>query len=91
MPTYDFKCPECDFSKETFQLLAERTETIPEECPNHGIQEFTRLFSISGAHDWGQGRFFEHASAKGETFYSKKAWRNYKREHGLRERQSFTE
>ena len=91
MPTYDIRCPLCDFTSEAFVLLSEHTGKFPSECPKHGKQEFEQLFTVGAAHDWGQGRFFEHASAKGETFYSKKAWRNYKREHGLRERMSFTE
>lgn len=89
MPSYQFKCPECDHEKEVILRLTDHTESLPLQCPKHGERTFEQTFRIGAAHDWGQGRFYRDASANGETFYSKKAMKDFMKAKGLRETLSY--
>ena len=91
MPNYQFKCHECQHLEEIYMSLKEHEESAILHCPEHGPQFFEQTFSVGAVHDWGQGVYIRDASAKGETFYDKKSWLKYQREHGLRDTMSYTD
>jgi len=93
MPLYRYKCPVANCDREYDDLyfsLDDHTDKIFDWCPVHGHKVFVQSLSTAAAvHDWGMGRYYEHVSATGETFYSKKSFKDYCKEHGLAENASY--
>jgi putative FmdB family regulatory protein len=91
MPAYTFQCPKCDQAYDVFFRLKDHKPSILDWCPRHGHQNFSQVFGRHNVDDWGNGKFFEHLSARGETFYSRRAFKQYLRLHGLREKNSYVD
>ncbi len=89
MPLYCYQCPitDCDHEYDDLYFpLRKFSETIWDWCPHHGHQYFEMCLSSAAAvHDWGMGRYYEHVSDTGKTFYSKKEFKDYLKKHGLSE------
>jgi len=93
MPLYKYSCPVdgclCEYDDVYFPLDRYQ-ERIFDWCPRHGHGMFIQNLSKAPAvHDWGMGRYYEHVSATGETFYSKKSFKDYCKKHGLAESASY--
>lgn len=87
MPLYDFTCSRCGSEiVDRYLALKDFTETMTEFCDCCKKEtDFILRIVPPATHDWGQGRFFEHLSAKGETFFDKRSYHNYMKENGLSE------
>jgi len=92
VPLNDYQCPqeECltrylDF----YSPLRTFLDRIFDWCPLHGHQMFEICLTGRVVHDWGMGRYYEHVSPEGKTFYSKKEFKDYCKEHGLSEHCSY--
>lgn len=84
MPNYDFKCCVCETVKEVFIPLALFREHVRDFCCTCNTTRIHDLVLTAPAiDDWGQGRYFEHLSARGMTFYDKKSYREHLRKNGL--------
>jgi putative FmdB family regulatory protein len=92
MPLYDYGCPHCGFVFEDVWLrLSEWAETVELTCPGCGPVEARFLFRGSNVDDWGPGRFYPHVSPEGKTFHSRRQFKRYLRDHGLRETDSYVD
>jgi len=93
MPLYKYACPVADCDRHYDDLyfsLSDWHEKGWDFCPVHGHGWFELSLSIAPAvHDWGMGRYFEHVSATGETFYSKKEFKEYCKKHQISEHCSY--
>jgi len=93
MPLYRYVCPVsgCDRDYDDLYFpLGDFMEKIWDFCPVHGHGWFELSLSIAPAvHDWSNGRYFEHVSATGETFYSKKEFKEYCKQNHLSEVSSY--
>ena len=88
MPLYRYKCftPDCDREYDDLYFpLRDFSEKIWDFCPVHGSGWFEICLSGRVVHDWSNGRYYEHVSASGETFYSKKEFKDYLKENGMSE------
>lgn len=91
MPRYCYRCPVPDCPQvydDVFFRLAEWTEHPFDWCPRHGHKHFVQVVTVPAVQDWGnggQGRYFEHLSKRGETFYDRASYRRYLKNHGLTE------
>jgi len=81
MPIYDYKCPSCGVVKKDV-LVKDKNEVL--KC-SQCHETLKRLFPSSvSVHIWpADGIFLEHASAKGETFYSKKEAKEFAKKNDL--------
>lgn len=93
MPSYTFQCPEpgCAYSYTFYQRLSRHQNPSLDWCPRHGHKFFAQVYGQHNVDDWGQGKFFEHLSPLGETFYSRRAFKQYLRMHGIREKNSYVD
>ncbi len=93
MPLYRYRCPveECDREyDDLFFPLKSFVERIFDFCPVHGHQWFTLYLKKAAAvHDWGMGRYYEHVSHEGKTFYSKKEFKDFCKKEGISEHSSY--
>jgi len=91
MPLYDFQCSDCGHIREDEyrkSALVKSHERM--ECPTcEKVRRFEMLFPAPATHDWGQGRYFEHVSATGETFYDKASFKRYMKKNGLKEHMAY--
>lgn len=93
MPLYDFQCVKCEtVKKDCWMKIKDWDETAYYECSKCKRLVLHRLVLVPPAvDDWGQGKYFEHLSPRGETFYSRKSFKKYLRDHGLREMSSYVD
>lgn len=93
MPLYDFRCVKCDTVKRDCWMKIEdwRDRTTYECAGCKAVTEHVLELVAPAVDDWGQGKYFEHLSPLGETFYSRKSFKRYLREHGLRETNSYVD
>jgi len=88
MPLNDYQCPykECKTRYlDIYSTLTNFLDKIFDWCPLHGHQDFEISLSGRVVHDWSQGRYYEHVSPTGETFYSKKEFKDYCKQNGISE------
>ena len=91
MPLYDYRCKTCDhYIEDVFFKMDEASFNMELDCPTCGKTVHEMSLAGRAADDWGQGKFFEHLSPSGETFYSRNQFRDYLKRHGLRERDSYS-
>lgn len=81
MPLFDFKCGSCNkVKRNVFTKLGEKKVLKCPQCH----ENMKRLFPMANVHLWPKnGIFVEHASAKGETFYSRKEAKEFADKHNL--------
>lgn len=85
---YDYQCPKCDHRyNDVYFRLKDHRDKVLDWCPKHGHETFVQVIDKAPAsEDWGNGgsgRYFEHLSHKGETFYDKASYKRYLREKGF--------
>lgn len=91
MPLYDYQCTKCDHILEDLFIpsgMAQFKKRMT--CPVCGDSCFEMVLSGRAIDDWGQGKYFEHLSSKGETFYSKRQFKDYLKRKGLKEKNAYT-
>ena len=84
MPTYSFECTVCGEIQERYRKLSDYSEDPDLVCQDCHTETPHRLVVLPPAvHDWGQGRFFEHLSPTGMTFYDKASYNRHLKKNGL--------
>lgn len=83
MPMYDRQCPSCGVVREAF----ERYDAPDPVCVCGGTMRRVWLGKASAVIDdsWPGGKYFEHVSHTGETFYSKGEFKRYLQQTGQME------
>ena len=81
MPIYDMLCPDCG-KKDVDVLLKNRKEL--HKCTRCGAPMKCLFPTSFNPHIWpSEGIYFEHTSAKGNTFYSKKEAKEFAKKNNL--------
>ena len=84
---YDFGCKMCEHIQELILPLSEYKEDLTLFCSDcKFMTKHTLIVRAPAVENWscgGSGRYFENLSPKGETFYSKGAYRKYLKERGI--------
>jgi len=93
MPFYDYRCEKCGtVIGDVYLTLDEREDKMLRWCPHcKGPTDQEQVWTGSSVDDWGQGKYFEHLGPQGETFYSRKSFKEHLRRHGLREKNSYVD
>ena len=82
MPIYDYKCPNCGRKLENQLVSVEKRDKVIKCIQCH--ENIKRLVSCGIPQIFPNGGiFFEHASAKGETFHSKQEVRKFAKKNDM--------
>lgn len=85
MPMYDRRCPSCGLTV-LDRYEARETPDPPCDCGGALVRTWlpnTRVGAIDDS--WPGGKYFEHLSHRGETFYSKSDYRRFLKASGQME------
>lgn len=81
MPIYDIQCPKC--GKVELDVFAKSWKEEPPRCETCGTKMERKPVAFAPDTFPADGIFFEHASAKGERFFSKQEIKDYAKKHDM--------